>query len=420
MIDPHLASVIGVFAILATAWLLSAEKKMFPLRTVLAGLSLQLIFALFILKTKFGTALFGGAQNVVNQLNIYSSEGAKMLFGPLANRGLLESTFGPANGLIFAVPVTATIVLIAALSALFYHWGILQKIVQAMAWVMMRVMKTSGSESLAAASNIFVGQTEAALLIRPYIPQMTRSELMALMVTGFATIATGVMIVYSTFKGLNAGDIITASVMSAPAALLISKIMNPEKEKSQTGESSVFAVEKTAVNSVDALCRGASEGMALAINVLAMLLAFVALVALTNALFGWVQTVCGVTAPIEIQRILGWVNAPFAWLMGVPWKDCQFVGQILGERIVLNEFVGYITLSNQISANPESLDPRSVRLASYALCGFANFSSIAIQIGGIGALAPERRGDLARIGLKAMIGGLLACYLTAAIVGILI
>jgi len=419
MISSRLVSCLGLVVLIALAWALSNNRRKFPWRTVLTGVGLQFAFALFIKKTVFGEALFTQARAVVDQLNVFATEGAQMIFGPLASRPDLEQAFGPQT-LILAIPVTATIILIGSLSALLYHWGWLQKIVQVKAWVMMRLMKTSGSESLAAASNIFIGQTEAALIIRPYLLKMTQSEIMALMVAGFATIATGVMIVYATFPGMQAGDIITASVMSAPAALVIAKILHPETETSDTGERCHFSVQRETVNSVDALCRGASEGIALAINVLAMLIAITAIVSMANAMIGGVQGWFGVADPVTLQKFLGWINAPFAWLIGVPWKDCQFVGSVLGERIVLNEFVGFLSLSNNIAQNPGDLDPRSVTLASYALCGFANFASIAIQIGGIGALAPERRGDLARLGLKAMVGGLLACYLTATVIGILI
>jgi CNT family concentrative nucleoside transporter len=249
---------------------------------------------------------------------------------------------------------------------------------------------------------------------------MTQSEIVALMTTGFSTIATGVMAVYAGMKGINAGHILTASVLGAPAGLLTAKVVFPETQPSETGERCHFDVEKTTLNSFDALCQGASEGMMLSITVMAMLVAFVALVALANGLVVWPQTVFGAQSPLTIQQILGWINAPFAWLMGVPWHDCPVIGQILGERIVTNEFVGYLNLSNYVKANPNALDPRSVTLASYALCGFANFSSIAIQIGGIGSLAPNRRGDLAKLGFRAMIGGLLASYLTATIAGILL
>ena len=288
-----------------------------------------------------------------------------MVFGPLAYKPKLDSVFGVGAG-VFGVLIAATIILISALSALLYHWGVLQKIVASMAWVMMRTMRTSGSESLAGASNIFLGQTEAALLIKPYLPKMTKSELMALMVTGFSTIATGVMVVYAGLPAMSAGHIITASVLGAPAGLLMAKVMFPETEKSETGERHHFEVKRTAENSIDALCTGASEGVMLAINVIGMLLAFVAVVALVNALVSWPQHALGVGTPVTLQQFFGWLNAPFAWLLGVPAKDCGFIGQILGERVVLNEFVAYIDLSNHIQAHPGALDPRSVTLASYA------------------------------------------------------
>ena len=414
---PKLISLLGLAAFLAFAWLLSNNRRHFPWRTVLSGLGLQFVVALFILKTGVGLAGFEAVQNAVKRLGNFSDEGAAMAFGPLADGAVLKSAFGEGNAYVFAVSITATIILVSALSALLYHWGILQRIVQAMAWVMRRVMGTSGSESLAAASNIFLGQTEAALIVKPYIAKMTASEIMALMSAGMATIATGVMVVYPKL-GLEAGHILTASVLSAPAALLVSKIMFPELERSDTAAGAPMKVEKTDANSLDSLCRGTSEGVLLAINVMAMLIAFVALVALANAVFGGVQGWVGVAPENQftLQTLLGYANAPFAWLMGVPWKDCTIVGQALGERIVLNEFIGYISLSKNIA----TLDPRSVTIATYALCGFANFASIAIQIGGIGAMAPTRRHDLAKLGLRAMVAGLLACYITATVAGILI
>ncbi len=416
---PKLISLLGLAAFIALGWLLSNNRRRFPWRTVLWGLGLQFAFALFILHTRMGAGIFEKAQGAVDQLNVHALEGAKMVFGPLADSAKLGATFGKGAG-VFAILIAATIILISALSALLYHWGVLQKIVAGMAWVMMRTMRTSGSESLAGASNIFLGQTEAALLIKPYLPKMTQSEIMALMVTGFSTIATGVMVVYAGLPALSAGHIVTASVLGAPAGLLMAKVMFPETDKSETGERHHFAVKRTAVNSIDALCTGASEGVMLAINVIGMLLAFVAVVALLNALVSWPQHALGMHEPVTLQQFFGWLNAPFAWLLGVPAKDCGFIGQILGERVVLNEFVAYIDLSNHIQAHPGALHPRSIILASYALCGFANFASIAIQIGGIGALCPERRGDLAKLGLRAMFSGLLACYVMTTIVGILI
>ncbi len=410
-------SLFGVAVFIALGWLLSNNRRAFPWRTVLSGLALQFLFALFILRTRMGRHLFEWASAAVGQLNDFAIEGATMVFGPLADATKLHSVF--ASGPIFAVLISATIIVISALSALLYHWGVLQRVVAGIAWVMMRVMRTSGSESLAAASNIFLGQTEAALLIRPYLLRMTRSELMALMVTGFSTIATGVMVIYAKLPMMNAGHIVTASVLGAPAGLLMAKVMFPETEESETGRRHHFRTERTAVNSIEALCLGAGEGVMLSLNIIGMLLAFVAVVALLNALIAWPQHAAHVASPVTLQQIIGWVNAPFAWLIGIPRQDCGFIGQILGERIVLNEFIGYIHLSAYAAANPGALTPRSITLASYALCGFANFASIAVQIGGIGALCPERRADLARLGLRAMIGGVLACYIIAAVVGVI-
>ncbi len=416
----RLISALGIVAFIGVTWAISSNRRLFPWRTVIWGMILQFGFALFILKTTVGLWLFDGAKVVMDQLNVYANEGAKMVFGPLGSGEALTRAFGEDHAYVFAVSVAATIILISTLSSLLYHWGVLQRVVAGMAWVMMKTMRTSGSESLAGAANIFLGQNEAALVIKPYLPKMTQSEIVALMTTGFSTIATGVMAVYAGMKGINAGHILTASVLGAPAGLLTAKVVFPETRPSETGERCHFDVEKTTLNSFDALCQGASEGMMLSITVMAMLVAFVALVALVNGLVVWPQTMFGAQSPLTIQQILGWMNAPFAWLMGVPWHDCAVIGQVLGERIVTNEFVGYLNLSNYVKANPNALDPRSVTLASYALCGFANFSSIAIQIGGIGALAPSRREDLARLGLKSMIAGLLACYLFAAVVGVLI
>jgi CNT family concentrative nucleoside transporter len=416
----RLISLLGIVVFLFLAWALSNNRRLFPWRTVFWGMALQFFFALFILKTPIGAQLFAGAQAACDQLNLYANEGAKMVFGPLGDGDVLKKSFGPANGFVFAVTVSATIIFISTLSSLLYHWGVLQRVVAGMAWVMQKCMRLSGSESLAGASNIFLGQTEAALLIKPYLAKMTQSEIMALMTTGMSTIATGVMAVYAGMEGVSAGHIVTASVLGAPAGLLVAKVMWPETEVSETGERHHFTVEKTALNSIDAVCQGASVGVMLSINVMGMLIAFVALVALASALFLWPQTALGVAAPVTLEQVIGWINAPFAWLMGVPARDCGIIGQMLGKRIVLNEFVGYLDLSAHVKAHPGQLSERAVTLTSYALCGFANFSSIAIQIGGIGALAPERRHDLARIGFRSMIAGLIACYLFAAVVGVLL
>lgn len=417
----RLASFLGLIVFVALPWVGSLHRRLFPWRTVLSGLALQFVFALIILKTAAGRQIFDLAQRSVSKLIGFANEGARMVFGPLADSAALTGSFGPANGLVLAITVTATIILVSALSSLLYHWGILQRVVHFLGWVMQRLMRTSGSESLSAAANIFTGQTEAPLLIQPLLPRMTQSELLAMMTGGMATIAGGVLAVYVSFgesvgRMDMAGHLLTASVMSAPAALLVSKIFLPETEISETAGLVRPEIQRTAVNSIDALCRGASDGMMLSLNVIAMLIAFVAIVALANYLFVLPQRQFGAAQPVTLQALLGWINAPFAWLMGVPSKDCLAIGDILGQRIVLNEFVGFLSLTGQKAA----LDDRSFTLATYALCGFANFGSIAIQIGGIGSLAPTRRGDLARFGLRAMAGGLFASYMTAAIVGLLL
>jgi len=419
----RLVSLLGLVVFIALAWALSLNRRKFPVRTVISGLALQFILASCILRTEGGRKVFTIANDTVAALLGYADEGSKFVFGPLAKGELLAEKFGSDNAFVFFVTVTGTIILVSALSSLLYHYGILQRVVQGLAWVMQRVMGTSGSESLSAAANIFMGQTEAPLVIKPYLPHVTRSELFAIMVPGMASIAGGVLAAYVAFGNAAgrmdmAGHLITASFMSAPAALMISKIMLPETEQSQTAAGAHAELEKPSQNGIDAICLGASDGLKLALNVAAMLIAFVAIVALANGMLTSTQSWFGVTNPIKLETIFGWVNAPFAWLMGIPAADCQQVGEVLGSRIVLNEFIGYLNLTNLEKTG--MIQDRSFTLASYALCGFANFASIAIQIGGIGALAPERRADLAALGLRAMVGGLLACYMTAAIVGLLV
>jgi CNT family concentrative nucleoside transporter len=408
-----LISLLGVIVFLGIAWFCSENRARISFRVVGWGLALQLFFAWLILKTPVGLAFFDLAQKAVLRLNESAGQGMQMVFGALANSDTLAAKWGPENSFILAVSITGMIILVSSLSSLLYHWGVLQKVVQAMGWVMQKTMGTSGSESLASAANIFMGQTEAPLLIKPYILRMTRSELLCLMVGGMATIAGGVLAVYVSL-GASSGHLVTASVMSAPAAMIISKILLPETEPSETAGLTQARMETQSINSIDALVRGAWDGFQLSLNVIAMLIAFAAVIYLANYLLGLVTRPFGMA--LTFQSILGYFNAPFAWLMGTPSKDCLLVGQMLGERIVLNEFVGYLTLTR----NKELLDPRSFILASYALCGFANFGSIAIQIGGIGAMCPERRQDLVKLGLKSMLGGLLACYLTAAIAGLML
>jgi CNT family concentrative nucleoside transporter len=418
-----LISLFGWFTMIAIAWAISYNRKLFPWRTVIWGLGLQFTLALLILNTQAGKDFFIIAGKVVQKLIQFSTDGTKFVFGPLADSDLLGKAFGAEHSLVFAILVTGTVVIVSSLSSLFYHWGILQKVVRAVAFVMRKAMGTSGSETLSAAANIFMGQTEAPLVIRPYIPRMTKSEIMTIMVCGMAHIAGGVAAVYAAMGMAagyqnTAGHLLTASVLNCPAALLIAKIMLPETEVSETAGTSPATVPRTTANSIDAICRGAGDGFHLALNIIAMLIAFIAIIALANYVVGFPQTHLGVKNPVTLQNIFGWVNAPFAFLMGVPWQDCVNIGQILGERIVLNEFVGYLDLTT--NAKQLALDPRSFTIATYALCGFANFSSIAIQVGGIGSLAPERRSEMAKIGFRAMIGGLLAAYMTASLAGFLL
>ncbi len=400
----RLISALGLLCMIAIAFGLSTKRKAIKWRPVLTGTLLQILLGVLVLKTSAGRAVFETAKNLVNQITGYTAEGSAFLFGPLATDSNL--------GYIFAIQVLPTIVFVGCVTGILYHLGIMQKIVQGFAWVMMRLLKTSGAESLSAAANIFVGQTEAPLIVKPYIARMTNSELMALMSGGFATIAGGVLIAYAGM-GIDAGHLLAASVMSAPAALVCAKLMVPETEISETADTVKADFEKTTVNVIDAATTGAGDGLKLALNVGAMLLAFVALIAMLNGLIGWVGGWFGLET-LSFQQILGWLFSPLAWLLGIPWQDAFSAGVLLGEKTVLNEFVAYAHLQEQI----EMLSPRTTTILTYALCGFANFSSIAIQIGGIGAIAPERRHDLARLGIRALIAGTLACFMTACVAGI--
>ena len=415
-----LAGLLGLIVFVGIAWAISSHRRLFPWRTVVWGIALQITFALLILKTRAGRTVFDLTGAAIQKLTQFSNDGCRFVFGPLADEKALTTAFGPGHPVVFAILVAGTVIIVSALSSLLYHWGLLQRVVRAFAWVMRKALRTSGSETLSAAANIFMGQTEAPLLIKPYVPRLTRSELLTVMVCGMAHIAGGVAAVYADMGRRAgypdmAGHLLTASVLNCPVALMIAKIMIPETQKSDTAASAPAAVPRTTANSIDALCRGAGDGMMLSINIMAMLVAFVSVVALANYLLTVPQVYFGVSEPATLQTLFGWVNAPFAWLMGVPSKDCLVVGKFLGERIVLNEFVGYLSLTRDAA----TLDPRSFVIATYALCGFANFTSIAIQVGGIGSLAPERRGEMAQLGLRAMIGGLLAAYLTATIAGLL-
>lgn len=396
-----LLSFVGLFVMMGLAWLLSSNKKRMNWRLIFTGVGLQLVFGFLVIKTQIGRGFFDLTRILVNKIISFSDAGAEMLFG----EGFREH--------FFAFSVLPTIIFVSTLMAVLFHMGIIQKIVGWMAWLMVRVMDVSGSESLAASANVFIGQTEAPLVIKPYIESMTRSELMAMMTGGFATVAGGVMAAYASF-GADPGHLLAASIMSAPASLVLAKIILPEAEDSPTKGHVKIKIEKQGSNFFDAACSGASDGLRLAANVAAMLIAFVALAALINYGMSFLPEVNG--QALSIERILGWAFSPLAYVIGVPLSDVGQVGALLGKKMFLNEFVAFIDLKDMKA----SLDPRSFTLATYALCGFANFSSIGIQIGGIGSLVPARRRDLAVIGFKAMLAGTLAANMTACVAGILI
>ena len=408
-----LISLLGIVSFLSLAWAMSSNRRQVPGRVVAWGMGLQLIIGFVVFRTQIGKEVFEAANVAIRKLNEFAGEGAKLVFGALGDGEKMQEIFG--GGVIFAIAIPATIIFVSALSSLLYHWRVLPLVVTGIAWVMRRTMRTSGSETLATAANIFMGQTEAPLVVKPYLGAMTRSELMALMVGGMATIAGGVAAAYASL-GIDAGHLLTASILSAPGTLVIAKLMFPEMDKSETADEECELPKSRATNSIDALCQGASDGMRLSINVIAMLIAFVALVYMANAILGWALS--WTAWNFTIQEAVGWLNVPFAWLMSVPSDECVRVGAVLGERVVLNEFMGYLQLTSMMEGEG-ALSPRTSAIATYALCGFANFGSVAIQIGGIGTLAPDRRADLAKLGLKAMVGGVLACYLTATVAGLL-
>ncbi len=396
----------GLAVMVGIAYGLSSDRKAIAWRTVLGGLMAQLVFGFLILKTTVGRALFSGLKSGVQAILDFSLDGAQFLFGPLADMGKF--------GFIFAVIVPSTIIFTSALMAVLYHVGLMEKIVKFFAIIMMKTMRTSGAESLAAAANIFAGQTEAPLVVFPYLSSMTRSELMALMTGGMATVAGGVLAAYAGF-GIDAGHLLAASVMSAPAALAIAKILIPETEEALTAGTLKTSFPKTAENMIDAAVVGAGDGLKLALNVCAMLIAFIGLVAFINGFIGWAGAWLGFPN-LTFELIMGYLFSPFAFLMGVPLDECIQVGNFLGKKMVLNEFVAYIDLKEALP----TLSSRSAIISTYALCGFANIGSIAIQVGGIGALVPERRRELAKLGLISMVGGTLACFMTACIASIFI
>jgi concentrative nucleoside transporter, CNT family len=439
-LSARLQSVFGIFVLLGLAWAMSSDRRKLPWRVIGWGLGLQFTFAVLVLKTGLGQRFFAGLNEVVKALLGYTEDGSRFIFGnlvqpeltlvakepipfaqgePVALTGYEGMNLVVDNGSFFAFNVLPTIIFFSALMAVLYHLGLMQLLVRGMAWVMFKTMGTSGAETLSAAANIFVGQTEAPLVIRPFVEKMTMSELHAIMTGGFATVAGGVMAAYvAMLSGIFpdiAGHLVAASVMSAPAALVISKIMWPEQEVSSTAGEMKLEVEKLDVNVVDAAARGAGDGMKLALNDGAMLLAFIALVAMGNGILGLVGGWLGWEG-LTLQTLVGYIFWPLAWAMGVPAAECTEVGQLLGIKTILNEFVAYL----EMSAIADHLSYRSMVIVTYALCGFANLGSIGIQLGGIGGIAPSRRGDLARIGFRAMIAGTLAAFLTANVAGALV
>ena len=400
--------VIGVIVLLGIAYLLSNDRKMIDMNIIIWGLGLQISFAFIILKTPLGEYIFTYLNNIIVKLISFADAGSNFLF----------TSFIPEVGyhvalINFAFRALPVIIFFSSLIAVTYYFGIIQFIIKKIAFIMEKTMKTSGAETLSVSANIFVGQTEAPILIRPFISSMTKSELMAIMVGGFATVAGSVMALYVSW--LNnvpniAGHLLAASVMSAPAALMIAKVIYPETERPKTVNSDNIDLKSKDTNAMDAIGRGATDGMKLAANVAAMLIAFISIVAMINFILGYANT--------SLQEILGMIFKPIAWSMGVPWEEANIVGTLMGEKIVLTELIAFGDLTNYIKN--DLLSERSAIIASYALCGFANVGSIGIQLGGIGAMAPERRGDLSNLVFKAMIGGALASWLTASIAGILL
>lgn len=402
--------ILGLLTMLMLAYAFSTNRRAIRLKTVLWGIGLQFAFAVFVLKIDFGRAMFEKAGAAVNTLLGYSFAGSSMVFGGLANR--------QSFGVIFAFQVLPTVIFIAAFFAVLYHLGVMQVIIRIAAWVMTRVMGASGAESLNVAASIFMGQTEAPLTIRPFLADLTRSELMTIMTSGMAHVSGGIMAAYIAY-GIEPKHLLSAVIMTAPGTLLVSKMLVPETEEPRTaGRVVMSAAEEEAEkkeNLLGAISRGTTDGLHLALNIAAMLISFLALVALLNGVMGWVH---GYIAwfPQSLERVFGALFAPIAWLIGVPWKDCLSIGNLLGTRMALNEFVAYSLLGPQKAI----LDPKSFTIATFALCGFANLGSIGIQIGGIGALAPNKKGELARLGLRAMLAGTMANLMSASIAGLLL
>ena len=399
--------ILGVIVLLGIAFAMSNNRSAISWKLVIWGLSLQFIFAIIILKSPIGIPFFSTIDIFIKNLLSFSDAGSDFLFKSFSNN-IVE---GPLMN--FAFRILPTLIFFSSLITVLYHLGVMQFLVKNTARIMQKTMGTSGSETLCISGNIFVGQTEAPLLVQPFVSTMTNSELTAVMIGGFATVAGGVMAMYVSMLGDVpgiAGHLLAASIMSAPAALVVAKIIYPETEESKTKGDLVISIENNDDNVMEALSRGATNGMKLAANVAAMLIAFVAMIAMINALLG----IFG----FSLEQILGLIFSPLAWTMGVPWNEANLVGSLMGKKLVLTELIAYGDLSSAISNN--LLSERSAIISSYALCGFANFASIGIQLGGIGGIAPERRKDISKLGVKTMFGGALASWLTATIAGMLI
>jgi CNT family concentrative nucleoside transporter len=382
------------------AWLFSSHKRAIKLRLIAWGLGLQFLLALLVLKTGFGR-IFQVIGAGVNAMLAFTEEGTKFVFGPLG------TGTGPM-GVVFAFQVLPIIIFITSFFSILYYLGIMQWVVRGMAIGMQKVMGVSGAESLNVAASIFMGQTEAPLTIRPFLDGLTESELFTIMTSGMAHVSGSVMAAYVKIAGVSITHLLTAVIMTAPATIMLAKIFVPETEKPVTAGKVELKIEKTGVNIIDAAARGAGDGVHLVLNIAAMLIAFLALIAMLNGILSWAHT--------SLEQVFGVIFSPIAWLMGVPWKDAGAIGNLLGTRLALNEFGAFLKLGPL----EKSLDPRSFVIATYALCGFANFSSIAIQIGGIGALAPRRKSDVARLGLRAVAAGTMANFMSACIAGMLL
>ncbi len=399
----RLTGLLGILAIMGTAYLVSTNRRAIRRDVILWGLGLQFTFAVLVLRTPFGR-IFQAASGAVNSLLAYAEQGSTFLFGNLSQ------TDPP----IFAFKVLPIVIFISALFSVLYFFGVMQAVIRVMAVVMHRVMGASGAESTCVAAGIFMGQTEAPLTIRPFLANLTQSELFTIMTGGMAHVSGAVMVAYVEIAKVSIQHLLTAVVMTAPATIMLAKMMVPETEQPETAGSVKLEVEKPGVNVIDAAARGAGDGLQLALNIGAMLIAFVALIALVNGLFGWVHGFLP-WFPEKLEILFGMLFSPIAWLMGVPWRDAGRVGDLLGTRLVLNEFVAFIKLG-QIGPD---MQPRSVIIATFALCGFANLSSIAIQVGGIGALVPSRKSDLARLGIRAVAAGSMANFMSACIAGMI-